>query len=312
MPSTQFGEIYSQEPRYNTKAVVRETGVPADTFRAWERRYHVPLPYRTATGQRLYSERDIAVIRWLRDRTIEGLTVSQAVRLLEQHGEAEETNEKPITWELLKQQLVAALLRLDAQAAEAVLGQAFALYSLEDVCLKLITPVLIMIGQGWHDGTVSVGQEHFATQFLRRKLQGLLSIYDVVAGQATIVAACAPGEQHDVGLLILTLLLVRRGYRVVYLGADVPLAGLVPVVDQVRADLVCLSTVTAATAPAAQQVAKAVHGMAQPPLVVVGGDGASAIDGEEAPYVRIEGDARAAVDQITALIAAHRSATRKD
>src|SRR6058998_2450233 len=96
----------SLSPVYNTKAVVRETGVPADTFRAWERRYHVPMPHRTATGQRLYSERDIAIIRWLRDRTIEGLTVSQAVRLLEDQGEAEETGEQPITWELLEQQLV--------------------------------------------------------------------------------------------------------------------------------------------------------------------------------------------------------------
>ena len=85
-----------------------------------------------------------------------------------------------------------------------------------------------------------------------------------------------------------------------------PLAGLLPVVDQVKADLVCLSTVTAATAPAAQQVAEALHRMAQPPLVVVGGEGASAIDDEDAPYVRIEGDARAAVDQIMALIVAHR------
>jgi methanogenic corrinoid protein MtbC1 len=186
------------------------------------------------------------------------------------------------------------------------------LYSLEDVCLKLITPALVTIGQGWHDGTVSVGQEHFATQFVRRKIQGLLSIYDVVAGQATIVAACAPGEQHDVGLLIVALLLVRRGYRVIYLGADVPLTGVLPVVDQVGADLVCLSTVTPATAPAAQQVAEALHRTPHPPLVVVGGDGADAIGAESVAYVRIEGDARAAVDQITALIAAHRSATRQD
>jgi methanogenic corrinoid protein MtbC1 len=96
------------------------------------------------------------------------------------------------------------------------------------------------------------------------------------------------------------------------LGADVPLTGLLPVVDQVGADLVCLSTVTAATASAAQQVAEALSRMPHPPLVVIGGDGASAMDAENVPYVRIEGDARAAVDQITALIAAQRSATRQD
>src|SRR3954471_8088044 len=72
----------STAPVFNTKAVARETGVPADTFRAWERRYGVPQPQRTAGGHRLYSDRDIAIIRWLRERTDEGVNISHAVLLL--------------------------------------------------------------------------------------------------------------------------------------------------------------------------------------------------------------------------------------
>src|SRR3954471_20745810 len=72
----------STAPVFNTKAVAYETGVPADTFRAWERRYGVPRPQRTPGGHRLYSERDIAIIRWLRDRTDEGVNISHAVLLL--------------------------------------------------------------------------------------------------------------------------------------------------------------------------------------------------------------------------------------
>src|SRR3954470_15686551 len=73
---------FSTAPVFNTKAVARETSVPADTFRAWERRYGMPRPQRTAGGHRLYSERDIAIIRWLRDRTDEGVNISHAVLLL--------------------------------------------------------------------------------------------------------------------------------------------------------------------------------------------------------------------------------------
>ena len=73
---------FSTAPVFNTKAVARETGVPADTFRAWERRYGMPRPQRTPGGHRLYSERDIAIIRWLRDRTDEGVNISHAVLLL--------------------------------------------------------------------------------------------------------------------------------------------------------------------------------------------------------------------------------------
>src|SRR5215211_2056979 len=72
----------SAAPVFNTKAVAHETGVPADTFRAWERRYGIPRPRRTAGGHRLYSERDIAIIRWLRDRTDDGVNISHAVMLL--------------------------------------------------------------------------------------------------------------------------------------------------------------------------------------------------------------------------------------
>ncbi len=73
---------FSDRPVLNTRAVARETGVPADTFRAWERRYGVPRPQRTAGLHRLYSDRDVAIIRWLRDRTTEGVNISQAVQLL--------------------------------------------------------------------------------------------------------------------------------------------------------------------------------------------------------------------------------------
>lgn len=312
MHEIRFGSNYSTEPRYNTKVIVRETGVPADTFRAWERRYGAPMPHRLATGQRLYSERDIAIIRWLRDRTAEGLTISQAVRLLEQNGAADEAKIGPASWASLEQQLVTALLRLDAPAAEAVLNQAFATYSLDEVCLKLIAAALVTIGEGWHAGSVSVGQEHFATQLLRRKLQALFSVYDIVAGHGTVVTACAPGEQHDVGLLMLALLLVRRGYRVVYLGADLPADGLLQIVQQVNPDLVCLSTATAATAPAAKQVADALNGLPHPPCVVIGGGGLSADEPESTSYIPISGDAHIAVDQIVALSIENRRATGEE
>ena len=305
MPGTRFDDSYSVEPRYNTKVVVRETGVPADTFRAWERRYQAPVPHRTGTGQRLYSERDIAIIRWLRDRTAEGMTISQAVRLLEEDAPPE-SRDQPVAWEHLEQQLVAALLRLDGHGAEAVLGQAFALYSVDEVCLRLIAPAMVTIGQGWHVGTVSVGQEHFATELLRRKLLSLLGVYDVVSGHATIIAACAPGEYHDMGLLILALMLVRRGYKVVYLGANVPIEGLLPVVEQATADLVCLSATTPATGSTVKGVAEALGRLDHPPLVVAGGAGLDESVDPEGHYVQVDGNARVAVEQITGLVVARR------
>lgn len=66
-------------PTYNLKAVVQETGLKADTLRAWERRYGLPQPTRAESGHRLYSKRDIHILKWLLARQNEGLSISRAV-----------------------------------------------------------------------------------------------------------------------------------------------------------------------------------------------------------------------------------------
>ena len=73
--------MLSTTPAYNLKVVLKETGLAADTLRAWERRYGLPMPQRTAGGHRLYSQRDIETIKWLMKRQEEGLSISRAVDL---------------------------------------------------------------------------------------------------------------------------------------------------------------------------------------------------------------------------------------
>ena len=68
-------------PEYNTRAVEKLTGIPADTFRAWERRHGLPNPARTAGNHRLYSERDIAIVRALKQMTDDGISISHAVAI---------------------------------------------------------------------------------------------------------------------------------------------------------------------------------------------------------------------------------------
>ena len=72
---------YNENPTYNLRVVVNETDIKPDTLRAWERRYGLPAPDRTSGGHRLYSEKDIAIIKWLMARQEEGLSISRAVKL---------------------------------------------------------------------------------------------------------------------------------------------------------------------------------------------------------------------------------------
>ncbi|MEO7911879.1 MAG: B12-binding domain-containing protein [Roseiflexaceae bacterium] len=244
---------FSTAPVFNTKAVARETGVPADTFRAWERRYGMPRPQRTPGGHRLYSERDIAIIRWLRDRTEEGVNISHAVLLLTNTigasvADLPAGNDSARTIEQLIDEIVQALTNFDSTQADHILSEAFSIYPFEQVLLEVVQPAMVEVGERWHRGEINVAVEHFATQFVRRKLASLLSIFEGTARRATVVVGCAPGELHDLGALLSALFLVRRGWHVIYLGPQVPLFDLLETVHSVKPTLVCLSASTMETA----------------------------------------------------------------
>lgn len=252
---------FSTTPVFNTKAVARETGVPADTFRAWERRYGVPLPQRTPGGHRLYSERDIAIIRWLRDRTDEGVNISHAVMLLTNGADPPpaSTLEEVRGLDRLTEDLLLALTSFDGQYAERVISEAFALYPFEDVLLRMVQPALIEVGERWHRGQINVATEHFASQFMRRKLSGLLNMFLSENHRGTIVVGCAPGELHDIGALLIAIFLVRRNWHVIYLGAQVPLADLLETVRALNPVLVSMSASTNESAIQIAEIARALH-----------------------------------------------------
>lgn len=234
-------------PIYNTKAVVQETGVPADTFRAWERRYGIPNPHRTNGGHRLYSEREIAVIRWLRDRTGEGLTISQAIALMANSNDPSlspqhtSRDTEPHNWERLSHQLISSFIEFDEKQADYILSEAFALYAFDDVLAHLIYPTMVDIGELWHQGKISIPVEHFATQFVQRKLLSIFNTYARNQGRGLIVIGCAPSERHEMGILLLAISLVRQGWRVVYLGAQIPQEDLIQTVKKIQPNMVCLS-----------------------------------------------------------------------
>jgi DNA-binding transcriptional MerR regulator len=154
---TPLGHVVDAAALYNTAAVVQRTGVPATTFRAWERRDRYPKPDRDAGGQRRYSEQDIEAIRWLSEQTAHGVAISRAVAMLRGGSTAAERPSPPNrhaptarSFAAVRNDLLPALLDLDVGQAEAVLAEAFALFSVEDVCMQVIEPLLVEVGDRWH------------------------------------------------------------------------------------------------------------------------------------------------------------------
>ncbi len=276
---------YSQIPLYNIKAVEQATGVAASTLRVWERRYGVPTPNRNDTGYRLYSERDIATVTWLKSQLDDGLSISQAVARLEALTEA--GDEPSVTLgagqtalpeqglrslPVLQDALVSALLDFQASRADDVVAEALALYPLETVVLSLVQPTLVEIGEGWHRGEVSIAQEHFASAHLRQKVGSLFNQALHNGRAPTILCACARGELHEIGLLTVALFLRRRGYNVVYLGPNVPEDELLQTVGRLQPALVCVSASTTESALQAQRAAEQVARLSEPrPIFGFGG-----------------------------------------
>jgi DNA-binding transcriptional MerR regulator len=206
----------SQLPRYRVTAVERMTRIPASTLRSWERRYGWPRPSRAASGQRLYSDHDLAVIRFLDRRRLEGMTISQATDLL--RSAPSEDDHDPGR---LLARLVAALRAFDEADAERIFATAKALLGLEAVATGLVPATIAAVASPLASGGPPVELEHFASNFLRRQTLRLLDGLPPAIGRPVLVG-CGPDEQHELGALLLALLLRARGHRVVYLGARVP------------------------------------------------------------------------------------------
>jgi DNA-binding transcriptional MerR regulator len=233
-------------PIYNIGVVERMTDIPAATLRVWERRYGFPDAARTEGGHRLYSERDVQQLKWVKAKIDAGMQTRQAVKALRAFEEEEgfaavpsplgegplpsltrpgqEVGDSYIA--LLQQRLFDTLIEHATIKADDVFDEALGLYSAEDVMMHLIRPTLADIGDGWVKGEISIGTEHLATSYLRQRLLAWLRSGPPAFAVPETVLACAPEEYHEGSLMIVGALLRRRRWPVAYLGQSIPLPDL--------------------------------------------------------------------------------------
>ena len=223
------------KPAYNLKVVVKETGLTPATLHAWERRYHLFKPFRSSGGQRLFSEDEINILKWLVARQKEGLSISRAVDLWRREAN-ESPAEKPIPQakqmiptlgegmlDQLRNIWREACLTFNEPEAELATAKALAIAPPEVVCSQVLQKGLAELGEGWYAGRVSVQQEHFASALVGRHLTALFAVAPTPTRPERLLAACPPGEEHDLALLMLAFIMRWQGWEVIYLGADVPL-----------------------------------------------------------------------------------------
>ncbi|GGL71248.1 hypothetical protein GCM10010840_06710 [Deinococcus aerolatus] len=268
-------EQWAQTAMFTASEVEAQTGVPAATLRQWERRYGFPRPVRNDSGYRMYSPddvRDIGIMlghqrsgvgaRMAAELTRKGMTGGGAGRSglvrpvtlapARQHAllaapaaSSPVPMSAPVSLPALAGQLTQALVTADYVRAGDVLAGAHARLPVEDVMTGVMSPALVEIGERWARGEITIAHERGASHFLRSRLSALMDIAgpeDTDTGWGPLlVAACAPGEQHELGLMMQALALRRRGLRVAYLGANVPLGDLTIFAHERGAQAILLS-----------------------------------------------------------------------
>ena len=253
---------------YKIAQVERITGVGVHTLRAWERRYGVPEPDRSGGRQRLYSLRDIELINRMRRLSEQGVPLVRAADLARQ--EMAERGGRTFSDSLVSK-LFSAVVTWDEAKASAAWIEAFEMFDIQTAFDRVVVPLLKEIGNAWHDGTVSVAQEHFASNFIRARLDLLSRQVTPLADAPTALLACLEGEHHEIGLLMLAVVLRFNGIRTIYLGQDVPDDALIRTVEDAQPNVLAVNAGTSEGARRLRSLVPQIRAAAPLTEVVFGG-----------------------------------------
>lgn len=233
------------EGKYNIKAASTILGIPSGTLRAWERRYQFIAPDRNESGHRLYSDKQIQTLKGLIEKTKQGFTISQAVALLDREGSTEAVEEDSIITNNqtrdYSEKLIKALLAFEEDKAHSIINQVFSMFTVEIAVIEILGASLVKIGDMWENGEINTAHEHFASSILQARISFIMHTQPSNPMMPKAVMVCGPEEKHELGLLIFTLYLRRKGYGTIYLGPSIAENDLETVLDAVNPGYLFLS-----------------------------------------------------------------------
>ena len=276
----------------------KRAGVSPELLRAWERRYGLLRPARSAGGLRLYSPADVERVALMQQHLAEGMAAAEAAALAVRDAVDEEAARTAPRPAAIRDELAAALDAFDEPRAQAILDRLLALATVETLLAEVVVPYLQELGERWKRGEASVAQEHFASSVLRGRLLGLARGWGLGLGPVAVLA-CLPGEQHDLGLIAFGLALRSRGWRIVYLGPDSPIDTVADVSRQLEPSLVVLNAVSRERV---RPVLSKLRALARRHTVALGGAAAEDRTLEKNGILALTGDPTAEAARLTTLI----------
>ena len=273
---------------YSIKAVAQATGLTVETLRAWERRYGIVVPSRDAGGRRMYRAEDVLRLRRLREATerghaigrLAGLSDDGLARLLDEPTDGREL----AVANAFVERMLDAAQRFRAADCEQTLTLAIAMLPPPRLVREVLQPLLREVGERWHRGELAISQERLVSTVVRRHVALMLDAYDRTARRGPVVFATLPGERHELGLLTSTMVCASHGFKVHYLGPDLPPGEIARFARETGAVVVGLSLVLQESLRAiGSQLEELVAGLPQEACVWLGGAAARGVPVDSLP-----------------------------
>ena len=263
---------------YTIKEAALRTELSIPVLRAWQRRYEIVSPQRTAARYRLYSDEDIARLRAMRRLVVDGWSPSAAAKAVKS-APAERapgvTQALPADSAVVVDRFISAAAAMDSAGLESTLDEMWSAGSFEEVAERHVLPALVALGEAWARGEVDVAAEHAASHAVLRRLAAAFEAAGAAVSNARPVLVGLPSAaRHELGALAFAVTLRRSGVPVTYLGADLPPADWLEAVRHTNARAAVIAVPTESDREAAANVAEALRATAPELVVATGGRGA--------------------------------------
>ncbi len=240
----------SEIPRHPIGVVTERTGLSAHVLRAWERRYDVVRPHRGETGRRLYSDADVERLALLHIATRSGRSVASVVALRTDQlralvaEDASRASIRPTAPGLYREQAMPAVRALEPDRLGSLLRRALLSLGTFPFLEEVLSPLMEEIGNEWREERLTVAQEHAATAAVAQLLGSLIRELEVPEAASRVVMATPRGERHAIGAMMAAAAASHDGWRVTWLGTDLPAPQIATAAARGSVHIVALSVAT--------------------------------------------------------------------
>lgn len=246
--------------RYSMAQIVSLTGISSHTLRKWESRYDFLVPERTETNIRFYTDSqlkkllNISILREQGHRlsAIDKMSDEEIHQLVSQIL-IDSDQESEI------KALVISMINLDEQEFDDILKSHIIKNGILTTFTDVVYPFLHKVGVLWGINKIMPAQEHFVSNLIRQKICSAIDLLPIAPKDAPkITMFLTEGENHEIGLLLASFIAKKMGWRVFYLGQNVPHDNLHTMVELIRPTYILTFFITTTSSSVKERINKIV------------------------------------------------------